>query len=382
MATLLLVIIYLAFISLGLPDSIVGVTWPVMRGEFNLSLEYAGLIALVLTVGTISSSLLSGFIIEKLKTGLVIVFSVALTIIGLLGFYIAPSLWFILIISFSLGFGAGSIDTALNNYVANNYKAHHMNWLHAFWGVGATAGPVIVSFYLTDTQWRKGFLIIALIQVGFLIILTASLPLWKNKDVVLPKETVIQKRNIFAIRGVTYALIIFLAYCALEYTVGFWGSSYLIAMKDLSPSRAAVLVALYYGGITFGRFLSGVLTFKFSNKQMIYGGISVVFAGAVLLLASTTNTMLTVSFVLMGLGLAPIFPSMIHETPNNFGKENSQYVIGYQIAFAYLGTAIFPPLLGLMASKLSISIFPWFLFGVAFALMFSVNALYLKLRTK
>ena len=379
MATLLLIIIYLAFISLGLPDSIIGVTWPVMREEFGLSLEYAGYISFVLTVGTVTSSLLSGYIIAKLKTGLVIVFSIALTVLGLLGFFFAPNLFFILLLAFPLGFGAGSIDTALNNYVANNYESHHMNWLHAFWGVGATAGPIIISFFLIDSSWRNGFLAIAIIQFCFLVILTLSLPLWKGKKDALIEETPIEKHeDIRKIKGVTFAIIIFIAYCALEFTVGIWGSSYLVNVKDVIPSNAARMIALYYGGIMTGRFISGFISFRLSNKRLIYLGISIVFIGSIMLISANSIGLITVSFVLLGMGLAPIFPSMIHETPRNFGKENSQYVIGYQIAAAYLGTAIFPPLLGILATKFSISIFPAFVLILAILLLVSVNLLYLR----
>ncbi len=383
MTILLLIVIYLAFISLGLPDSVFGVAWPVIREDLNLPISYAGAISFVLTVGTITSSLLSGYFISKLKTGKIIIFSVTLTIVGLIGFSIAPSFFLFLVVAFPLGFGAGSIDTALNNYVAINYKSHHMNWLHAFWGVGATLGPVIMAVYLGSNAWRNGFLTLAIIQIGFLIVLTLSYPLWKDNsekhDEVFP---VTHKQSIFKIKGATLAVIIFLAYCALEFTIGIWGSSYLVISKSVTPSNAARIVAMYFGGIMIGRFISGGLSFKFSNKVMIFGGIFIVFIGGFLLLLAQSINVITVSFVLLGMGLAPIFPSMIHETPKNFGKENSQYIIGYQIAFAYLGTAIFPPLLGILAQVISINIFPLYVFILALILLLFVNTLYIRVRTK
>jgi len=378
MATLLLIIIYMAFISLGLPDSLIGVSWPLIRGEYNLGLEYGGYISLVITIGTISSSLLSGHIIAKLRTGKVIIFSILLTIIALIGYSLSDSFLFLVLFSIPMGFGAGSIDTALNHYVAVHYKSHHMNWLHSFWGVGATAGPIIMSYYLVDQNWRNGFLAIAMIQFFFMIVLTLSLPLWHDNDVAQKKAFVQHKNShIFQVKGVIFALLIFLFYVALEVSVGVWGSSYLVINKSLLASDAAKIIALYYGGITFGRFLSGLASFKFSNKLLIYSGVVLVFVGSLGLILANNQTWMMVSFIILGLGLSPVFPSMIHDTPKNFGQENAQYVIGYQIAFAYIGGAIFPPILGLIYANISIGLFPYTILILAITLLLSINSLLL-----
>jgi fucose permease len=383
MAALLLLIIYIAFISLGLPDAIFGVAWPQMQIDLSLGLELGGYPALITTFGTVLSSLLSGYIIAKLKTGRVIVFSVFLTAFALLGISQSNSFIVILIFAFPLGFGAGSIDTALNNYVALNYKPHHMNWLHSFWGVGATLGPLIMSHYLLELDWHKGYFVIALIQITFLIILCFSLPLWKkNADNGHHKEETKVKPNIFKIKGVIYALLIFLVYCAIEFSIGLWGPSYLVINKGISVAKAAQYIMLYYLGITGGRFISGLLTFKFKNRQLIFGGVAVVFIGGLLLLLSKSNILVLASLIIIGMGLAPIFPSMIHDTPVNFGKENSQYVVGYQIAFAYIGFAIFPPVFGYIFSIINISLFPIFIFILSFILLLLLITLVIKISHK
>jgi fucose permease len=377
MATLLLIIIYMAFISLGLPDSLIGVSWPAIRDDYGLGLEYGGYISLVITIGTISSSLLSGYIIAKLQTGKVIIFSILLTVIALLGYALSDSFFFLVLFAIPMGFGAGSIDTALNHYVAIHYKSHHMNWLHSFWGVGATAGPIIMSYYLVDDSWRSGFLTIAIIQFVFMIILTLSLPLWHD-DKKAQQESLDQHKNghVFQIKGIIFALMIFMFYVAIELSVGVWGSSFLVISKGLLSTDSAQIIALYYGGITLGRFISGIASFKYTNKALISTGILLVFIGAVCLLVIRNQQIMMVSFVILGLGLSPIFPSMIHDTPKNFGEKNAQYVIGYQIAFAYLGGAIFPPLLGFIYANLTINLFPYTIVLLAVVLLISINLLF------
>ncbi len=384
MAVLLLLIIYLAFISLGLPDSVFGVAWPAIRDSFGLDLEFGGYVTFTTTIGTVLSSLFSGYIISKLKTGKVITLSVFLTAIALFGFSQSNRLVFLIICAFPLGFGAGSIDTALNNYVALHYKPYHMNWLHAFWGVGATLGPLIMSLYLNDLNWKGGYLTIAIIQFAFLAVLTFALPLWKNgktKDEIV-EEVTKPRKNIFKIKGVIYALLIFLVYCAVEFSVGIWGSSYLVMSKGIDVDIAARYITVYFGGITGGRFLAGILSFKLNSRQLIYGGIGLAIIGTALLLFTNSDVMLWISFAVIGIGLAPIFPNMIHETPNNFGKENSQYVIGYQIAFAYIGMALFPSIFGFVFSHISIELFPILVFALSIALLSLVITLRIRVRRK
>ncbi len=380
MATLLLILIYLAFISLGLPDSILGVGWPVMQSDLNVSLEHGGYISLIVTIGTILSSLSSGCLISKLKTGKVIVLSIFLTSFALFGYSISNSYIFIMMFALPLGFGAGAIDTALNNYVALHYKPHHMNWLHSFWGIGASIGPAIMAFYLLDDRWRSGFLTIAAIQFVLMLIITLSLSLWKKQEEVNETPENKTPTSIWEIKGVVYALLIFLVYCAIEFSIGVWGSTYLVHSRNFMVSDAAIVITLYYLGITFGRFISGALTFFISNRKLIYGGIGLVLIGALLLVSSNNNTLILISFPLLGLGLAPIFPSMIHDTPKNFGTENSSYVIGYQIAFAYIGSAFFTSIFGILYSKISTSLFPLTIIILAVILLLLMVFLVLRVR--
>lgn len=382
---ILLIIIYIAFISLGLPDGIMGVSWPAMRIDFDLPLDQIGIISLVVTVSTVLSSILSGYIINKLGTGLVTVISVFLTAIALLGISVMPSFWWLLLFAFPLGFGAGSIDTALNNYVALHYRAIHMNWLHSFWGVGATLGPIIMSMTLLNSGWRNGFKTIAIIQFIFFAILLITLPLWKKTNVLKIEETQQQNKKpsqLLRIKGVPFAISVFIVYCAIEFSVGIWGSSYLVGAKDMSIVNAAKVIAFYYGGITIGRFISGILSINFNNRQMIYLGIFVVFIGSLLINFNLSDKAQLISFGIIGLGLSPIFPAMIHETPASFGKQNSQYIIGYQMAGAYLGSSIFPPLFGFVAGKTTIAIFPYYILGLGIILLIVVNALFLRIKGK
>jgi fucose permease len=318
-----------------------------------------------------------------LKTGKVLLFSILLIIIALLGYGISNSFLFLLLFSIPMGFGAGSIDTALNHYVAVNYKPHHMNWLHSFWGIGATAGPTIMAYFLVDGEWRNGFIAIAALQFIFLLIITLSLPLWKDtQEEVASKSVNTQKQKLSNISGVWWALSIFTLYVGLEISVGVWGSSYLILSKSILSSTAATIIAFYYGGITLGRFLSGLASFRLTNKMLIFSGIALAFVGSLGIIVFHHQTLMTISFVILGIGLSPIFPSMVHDTPKNFGEEQAQYVIGYQIAFAYIGGAIFPPIIGFIIGQISIELFPYLLFFIACILFVNINALFFSIQKK
>jgi len=383
-STILLIIIYIAFISLGLPDSIMGVSWPSMRMEFGLPIDQIGLVSIIITISTVISSLLSGYLIQKLGTGKITLISVLLTALALIGISFVPSFYWIMLLALPLGFGAGSIDTALNNFVANHYKAHHMNWLHSFWGVGATVGPIIMAITLAAKTWRQGFLNIGIIQLFFFVVILLSIPLWKKVETRNHEETSKHKRpkNLLYQPGVLVAVSIFIVYCAIEFSVGLWTSSYLVQSRNFTPENAATIVATYYAGITLGRFICGFLSFKLSNKQLIYIGLIVVFLGVVLINFRLADGVTFIPYVIIGLGLAPIFPAMIHETPVTFGKDQSQYVIGYQMAGAYLGGSIFPPLFGITARLLSIKLFPFYLLGLGILLLVLINALYFPKRQK
>ncbi|MEK5440309.1 MFS transporter [Fredinandcohnia sp. FSL W7-1320] len=373
MTTFLLLIIYLAFISLGLPDSILGAAWPAMRPDFGAPLETAGYLFMTVAGGTIISSLVSGKVLKRFGTGKVTVVSVLMTAAALLGFYFAPSVAWLLVCAIPLGLGAGAVDAGLNDYVATHYQAHHMSWLHCFWGVGATLGPIIMAqFILEENAWRSGYLVISVLQFTLVIILFFTLPLWnrvtKSSNItlieeeeaakIIPNGEDVKDAKPLQIKGVKLALASFLFYCAVEATVGLWGSSFLVNVKDLSPATAAKWVSFYYAGITLGRLITGFITFKITNRTLIQLGQIIALTGAIILIIPLPSLFSLIGFIIVGLGLAPIFPCMLHETPTRFGKQHSQTIMGYQMAVAYTGTTFMPPLLGFVASQTTIGIFP------------------------
>jgi len=366
MLTLLLIIIYLAFISLGLPDSLLGSAWPAMQPDLGVGLSSAGVIFMIISFGTIISSLFSGRLIKRFGTGKLTFVSVTMTAAALLGFSVSPSFIWLCIMAVPLGLGGGAVDASLNNFVALHYKAKHMSWLHCFWGVGATIGPIIMSLFISkNNQWKKGYATIAIIQFCLVFILLITLPLWKKVEKKYDKESGEEKStkniNVFKIPGVKLALVSFVFYCATESTAGLWGSSYLVNYKGLPPGKAARWISLFYGGITIGRLLSGFLTMKFNNKILIRLGQVMCIIGAVCLILPLPIYFSMIGLILVGLGCAPIYPCMLHETPKRFGKASSQSIMGIQMGFAYMGSMFMPPILGYIASKTSISIFPYFL---------------------
>lgn len=395
MATFFLVIIYMAFISLGLPDSLHGVAWPVMQVEYGAKLESAGFLFMTIAGGTIISSLASGVVLKRFGTGNVTFVSCLMTAAALLGFSFAPSFVWLIICAIPLGLGAGSVDAGLNNYVATHYKAHHMSWLHCFWGVGATLSPIIMAHSIAEqNSWRQGYLVIAGIQFALVIILFFTLSLWNkvasNSNINLNEKSDESKHRLndenvkpLQIRGVKLALLSFLFYCGVEATMGLWGSSFLVNVKELPVAVAAKWVSFYFAGITIGRFITGFITLKFSNRMIIRVGQLTALTGAALLFLPLSSSFSLVGFILIGFGLAPIFPSMLHETPVRFGKQHSQTIMGYQMAVAYTGTTFIPPLLGFVASYSTIGIFPFFLVLFAAAMLLGsekLNALLHKER--
>lgn len=366
MLTVLLVIIYIAFISLGLPDAILGSAWTMIYEDLNVPISYAGLVTMIITGGTIVSSFFSGKMIKKFGTGKVTTFSVFLTAMGLLGVYFAPSFIWICLLAVPLGLGAGAVDSALNNFVANHYEAKHMNWLHCFWGIGATSGPFIMSFYLLkENGWRSGYATIGIIQAILVIGLFLSLPLWRKFEDSNEEEkkssTSINVGTLLKLPGAKPTLIAFLCYCAIELTTGLWASSFLVFNSGLSAGLAAKWVSLYYLGITVGRLLAGFLSMKLNNKQMIRVGQLICLLGAVLLMIPFSNNFKLVGLILIGLGCAPIYPAMLHETPNKFGQDLSQDIMGIQMATAYVGSTIVPPLFGMLSKFSGFGILPGFL---------------------
>lgn len=379
MSTIFLIIIYLSFISLGLPDSILGSAWPAMSEHLNVSIESAGLISIIVSFGTVVSSLLSGFLLKKYKTGSIVFVSILMTAISLLGFSYFDSYIYLVFMAIPLGLGAGTIDAALNNYVAIHYKAYHMNFLHAFWGVGVTVSPLIMAQFLLKDTYKTGYLTIAIIQFILSISVLFSLPMWKKNESNSKNEKdessdadhkIISKKNIFKIKGVKFQLFTFMFYCGLESTFGLWSATYMVKILNLSESTASIFVSFYYGGIMIGRFLSGFLSLKFKGNQLIKSGISIIMIAIILFTFVPYNEILfKIIFLLIGLGCAPIYPALVHNTPKRFGKENSSVIIGFQMAFAYIGTTLLSPLFGVIASKTSFKILPIFLFIYCFGIL-------------
>ena len=361
---LLLIIIYLSFISLGLPDSLLGSAWPSMYGPLNVPLHYAGFISMIAAGGTVISSILSEKIIRRFGTGIVTAVSVLMTAAALLGFSFSHSFLFLCLFAIPLGLGAGSVDAALNNYVALHYKARHMSWLHCFWGIGATIGPVIMSSYLIyKNSWNLGYRTISIIQFCLVLILFISLSLWKNNNTPENKtgNDSVKYKKLFGITGVKEVLLAFFCYCSIEMVTGLWGASYLVIIKGISAEIAAQWIALYYFGITIGRFLSGFITIKLNNRQMVRTGQVIIGCGIIVLILPFGGSTLLPGLFLIGLGCAPVYPSLIHETPKNFGREYSQAIIGLQMASAYIGTTFMPPVFGRLAAYTDFSIFPAFI---------------------
>jgi len=375
---LLLIVIYLAFIGLGLPDSLLGSAWPAMYVDLDAPIHFAGIIAMIVAGGTVVSSLFSVRVIDRFGVAYVTMFSVLMTALALLGFSQAGHVVFLCLLAIPLGLGAGCVDAALNNYVALHYKARHMNWLHCFWGVGAAIGPVIMAGYLAKGQpWADGYHTVGWIQLVLAAILLASVPLWiKKKGKNVSGEGQSSEKTSFSallkVPGLKQALAVFFCYCSIEATFGLWGASYLVFVREFEPDAAAKLVSLYYAGITLGRFVSGLLAEKLNNRQLVYLGQGVIVLGLVALFLPF-EVVLPPGFFLIGLGCAPIFPSLLHETPRNFGEKNAQTVMGMQMASAYVGITLMPLLFGqLAASYGSYVLLLWFI-GAILALKIYMN---------
>ncbi len=350
----LLIIIYVSFISLGLPDAVLGSSWPVMHVDLGLPLWSAGIIAATTSMGTVISALLSTKVIARFGTGKVTLISVLMTALALLGFSVSHHIVLLLLFALPLGLGAGSVDTALNNYVALHYKARHMSWLHSFWGVGASMGPAIVALTLTlGYSYRGGYRSIGALQLILVLVLAFSVRLWRDQDSKEVGGQAQSNRAALKIKGVPFALLTFFLYCSLEIATGLWATTYLVQVKALDPAKAALWGGLYYMGITGGRILSGFITFRVSNNQMTFGGLGLCLVSLLLFLSPNANVA-GFALVLLGLGSAPIFPSMIHETPRRFGFGSSQAIIGMQMATAYVGNMVMPPVVGALASTVGL----------------------------
>ncbi|MBK5200159.1 MAG: MFS transporter [Spirochaetaceae bacterium] len=368
MVSLLLAVIYMSFISLGLPDGLLGAGWPTIYSQMQVPLSYAGILQLIIAGSTVLTSLQSDRLTKKYNTALVTIFSVATTAIALFGFSISTKFYMLCLFSIPYGLGAGSVDAALNNYVSLHFKSRHMSWLHCMWGLGATTGPLFMSYALTSgAGWNKGYRYVFYLQVVLTFILVLSYPLWikgikitSGKDKTI-KEAPLKLKEILKIPGTIEVMIVFFVYCAIEQTTGLWASSYLVLNRGISAESAASFAGLFFLGITIGRAISGFVTFKLNDNQMIKSGFFIIALGIVIILLPFANMLTFIGFITIGLGCAPIFPSVIHSTPTNFGADKSQAIIGVQMASAYLGSGIMPSFFGFIANNISISIMPIYL---------------------
>lgn len=370
MYLLLLAIIYIAFISLGLPDSLLGAAWPTIRNDFGVPLSYMGLVSMIISGGTIVSSLMSERLTKKFSVKIVTTFSVFLTAVALFGFSTSTEFYQLCLWGIPYGFGAGAIDATLNNYVALHYSSKHMSWLHCFWGVGTIISPYIMSYALTHTVWTDGYRRVSCIQFGIVAVLVLALPLWKINqatDAKAESAKVLGLKGALKIKGVPYLLLAFWAYCGAEATTMLWASSYLEGTRGASAEEAAAFGALFFIGMTVGRFLAGFISDKIGDNRMIRLGTALALCG-VLCIAVPVKMVSLVGFVIIGLGCAPVYPCIIHSTPANFGAENSQGIIGIQMASAYVGSTFMPPLFGLLANHIDLRLMPAYM-GFFFVLL-------------
>lgn len=363
MYTLLLVLIYIAFISLGLPDSLLGSGWPVMHAQLGVPISFMGLISMVISGGTIVSSLMSDRLTRRFGTQIITTASVFLTAAALLGFSVSGQFWMLILFAVPYGLGAGAIDAALNNYVALHYTSRHMSWLHCFWGVGTIVSPFVMSYALTNFTWNIGYRLIGFVQMGIFLLLLLTLPAWKANQ----KNSQSSQENMglfraLKIKGVPSLLLGFFAYCAAESTTMNWASTYLVEAKGITASQAAGLASLFYIGLTIGRFLGGFVMNKLGDRRMILLGTAILICGIAALLFPGSNNMVSFAgLIIIGFGCAPIYPCIIHSTPYNFGAENSGVIIGIQMASAYVGSTFMPPLFGFLGNRIGFGIFPVYL---------------------
>ena len=367
MVSLLLPIIYLAFISLGLPDALLGAAWPTMYPQLGAGVAWAGGVSMIISAGTIVSSLASERLNTRLGTGRVTALSVATTAVALFGFSICTQFWQLCLWAIPYGLGAGSVDAALNNYVALHYESRHMSWLHCMWGIGAAGGPVIMGWALAGSTWQNGYRIISILQIVLTAVLIFSLPLWQTpadtgagEDFTLEHRTLPQ---LMKVPGVPEVMCCFALYNGLEAVAGMWAASYCTLVRGLDATTAASWASLFYLGITVGRFFSGFLTMKFNDQQMIRLGQTLIAVGIALLLLPG-SAVLPVGLVVIGLGCAPIYPCIIHETPANFGKNLSMAMTGIQMAAAYVGVTLLSPFFGVLAQNITMQLYPWALLAM------------------
>jgi len=388
MISLLLAVIYAAFISLGLPDALLGAAWPIMHAQMNVPLSYAGIVTFVIAMGTVVSALLSDRLTLKLGAGRVTALSVSLTAIALLGFSFSNHYWMLLLFAIPYGLGAGSVDAALNNYVALHYSSRHMSWLHCMWGVGCSIGPSIMGWALSggSQDWPLGYRVVGLMQLGLTAIILLSLPLWKGRGSAQPDGKADDVRpmsisELVRLPGAKEIMLTFFCYCALESTAGLWASSFLVFHHGLDKETAAACASLFYIGITVGRALNGFIAERFNDTQLTRAGFILMGLGALVLLIPLGRVAAMAGLVILGCGCAPTYPCIIHATPIRFGREKSQAFIGVQMASAYLGTTLMPPLFGLIANHISVGLYPAYM-AIILAVMVIMHERVVKLTSR
>lgn len=385
MATLLLIVIFIDFIGLGIPDSLFGAAWPAINSDFGLPISAANAVTVTMTVCSIISSLMSAKLTEKFSTSKIAAVSTALTAVGLLGFSISKNIYMMFFFTLFLGFGAGAIDAALNNYVAVHYRASHMNFLHCFYGIGVTLSPYLMSLALKNRSWQSGYRLAFIIQLVISIIAFASLPLWQKNGRLSDSSDEKSEKSSFAdlikLPGIKSTWLVFFGSCALEYVSGTWSSSFLVNSRGITVDRAALFVTVYYGGIALGRFLSGIFSSKLKPQQIISIGTILIIPAIVLVSQPFIPNLIAVGMFLIGLGNGPLYPNMVHLTPIRFGAQRSQAVMGSQMAAAYIGILSMPTLTGFLAQKFSIDIFPYCLAVLYGIMLFSLIATYMAKTT-
>lgn len=365
MFSVLLPIIYLSFVSLGLPDALLGSAWPSIYMQLNVPMSYAGIVSAIISCSTVISSLMSDRLTARFGAGRVTAVSIAMTALSLFGFSVSPTFWVLCIFAVPYGLGAGSVDAALNNYVALHYASRHMSWLHCMWGVGTTIGPFIMGLALSGGQgWNAGYRYVGLLQVVLSAVVFLSLPLWKkgeNENGNGEARKALPLREVVKIPGAREVMLSFFCYCAYEQTALLWGSSFLVGAAGVDKELAATLGSLFCIGITVGRGISGFITYKLNDTSMIRLGEAIAALGAVLMLLPLGAWSKMAGLIILGFGCAPIYPSIIHSTPAHFGAERSQAIIGIQMASAYVGTTVMPPIFGLIANHISLKLMPVFI---------------------
>lgn len=384
----LLVIIYLSFVGLGIPNALLGSAWPAMYEGLGVPITSAGLVQIMISGGAIISSLFAGKIIKRVGFATATIESVITMTISLIVISFSPNFLFLCIWAIPLGLGTGLLDATINSYAALYYKSKHMNWLHCCWGVGCAVGSVIISFSLVNWQsWQLGYRIGGIFQIVIIALLFISFPRWKKPATTLTNEgdersKDLSIREMLSLSGAKETLIAFFIFGSLGAIMTVWGSSYFVTIHNVPPETAASWISLYFLGLTAGRFLAGLLAIKFTNKQLVQSGELLIGAGLTIMLLPLPTTTILFGFILIGFGFAPLFPCLIHETPVRFGKNNSQHMMGFQMACASIGMTTMPQLLGMLVKKTSYKLLPPTIGVLLLILVYTIQRLYRKIIIK